>query len=100
MRCENEKIFSLGEVRHFNWVAVGWLDGLRSGDIRGRTGGEDCGMAGVTDFFPAHWLKKYTYEQLERIAIKTESGIPDDEAERQMLREEKIVRFMRVDEKR
>jgi len=34
--------------------------------------------------FPAHWLKKYSVEQLERLAIKTESGIPDDEAERQM----------------
>lgn len=50
----------------------------------------------MTDnLFPAHWLQKYTYEQLERIAIKTESGIPDDEAERQMLREEKIERFMK-----
>ena len=48
----------------------------------------------MNDLFPAHWLSKYTYEQLERIAIKTESGIPDNEAERQMLREEKIERFM------
>jgi len=50
--------------------------------------------------FPAQMLHKYTYEQLERIAIKTESGIPDDEAERQMLREEKIERFMKVDNAR
>lgn len=50
--------------------------------------------------FPVHWLHKYTYEQLERVAIKMDSGIPMDEAERQMLREEKIERYMRVDEKR
>ena len=46
-REENEKIFPLGEIGYFGWVAAGWLDGLRSGDIRGRTGGEDCGMDGV-----------------------------------------------------
>ena len=50
--------------------------------------------------FPAHWLHKYTYEQLERIAIKVDSGILMEEAERQMLREEKIERFMRVDNAR
>ena len=41
--------------------------------------------------FPAQMLQKYTYEQLERIAIKVDSGIPMLEAERQMLREEKIA---------
>ena len=50
--------------------------------------------------FPAHWLHKYTYEQLERISIKMDSGIPMDEAERQMLREEKIAKFIRRDNER
>lgn len=49
----------------------------------------------MNDLFPAHWLHKYTYEQLERIAIKVDSGIPMNEAERQMLKEEKIERFWR-----
>ncbi len=53
----------------------------------------------IDDLFPAQMLHKYTYEQLERIAIKMDSGIPMLEAERQMLREEKIERFMKNDER-
>ncbi|MCE5211883.1 MAG: hypothetical protein LLG40_10050 [Deltaproteobacteria bacterium] len=49
--------------------------------------------------FPAQMLHKYTYEQLERISIKMDSGILMEEAERQMLREEKIERFMENDER-
>ena len=54
----------------------------------------------MTDkLFPALWIQKYTYEQLERISLKKDSGIPMDEAERQMLREEKLERFLRNDER-
>jgi len=49
----------------------------------------------TTNPFPAPWLQKYSYEQLERLAIKTESGISDDEAVRQMIREEKIERYLK-----
>ena len=98
-REENEKIFPLGEVRYFGWVAAGRMDGAGISLVWCLPDCEDCGVDGVTDLFPAQMLHKYTYEQLERISLKMDSGIPMDEAERQMLREEKLERFLRNDER-
>lgn len=59
-------------------------------------------MSGMTDLplFTPRQQREFSEEERERIAIMTESGLSDEEAERYVLRQRKIERFCKNNERR
>lgn len=59
-------------------------------------------MSGMTDLtlFTPRQQREFSEEERERIAIMTESGVSDEEAERYVLRQRKIERFYKNNERR
>lgn len=59
-------------------------------------------MSGMTDLplFTPRQQREFSEEERERIAIMTESGVSDEEAEQYVLRQRKIERVWKNNERR